>query len=204
MKVGVIVATFGSDEWRTLGEERASEIASFWSNADLVSHVHGESLAAARNTGINQSEADYIIICDADDSLDERYEEVLMQNIKVGDFLYQPSTLGVYSDGTEDDEAHLIPDRDMNVTNSLVIGTVFPRGVNARFDPSLDALEDWDFFAKVIMEGYKVIPCPDMIYRVGIRENSRNKDARLHNRAYQEIRRRPYIGRLHNYMEESE
>lgn len=202
--LGVVVATFGSEGWYAQGFEKSCAIRESWSVPENVihSHVYNGGLAEARNRGIESLETEYIVICDGDDMLTPGFEEAMLEAIsdRPGNYLYQPSSLGV-TDGVVDNEPHLIPDRDMNISNHLIIGTVFSKKYAERFDHTLPALEDWDFFAKMIYAGAKVIQVPNAIYEVHVRPHSRNKDDVAHGVAYRTIKRRGYIGFLKNYME---
>lgn len=201
--LGVVVATFGSESWKEAGAQKANLIKWFWSDPSLVVHYHGEDLADARNTGIEMLEADYVTICDADDFLLEGYEAAFFDKMKVGDFIYQPATRGIYPDGSMDEESYLIPVVDINRSNFLVIGTVFPKRLAVKFDPALPALEDWDFFSRIIANGAKVITCDSMVYGVGVgRDNSRNQNTNAHAAAYRAIISKPHMGKLKEYMEE--
>lgn len=187
--VGVIVATFGPSEWEIRGLETAEQ-ARLTSGADKVLHVHDENLAYARNRGAREIGTDYIVFLDADDLLSENYCGILKVYLEEGNVLYQPETRGFYPDGSLDAESNFIPDRNMNESNNLVIGTAVTARYGLEFDPVLRALEDWDFFLRMIANGAKVKQCPGMVYLVGVNPESRNAPSGAHNEAYGIIRRK--------------
>ena len=160
------------------------------SGADKVIHVHDENLAFARNRGARDIGTDYIVFLDADDLLSENYCGILKGYLEEGNILYQPETRGFYPDGSLDAESNFIPDRNMNESNNLVIGTAVTARYGLEFDPILRALEDWDFFLRMIATGAKVKQCPGMVYLVGVNEQSRNAPSGAHNEAYGIIRRK--------------
>lgn len=187
--IGVVVATFGSREWELRGLEKAS-LTRATAGADHVISIHADNLAAARNKGAREIGTDYIVFLDADDELCYNYCEVLRGYIEPGNILYQPETRGMYPDGSLDETSNFIPDRNMSESNNLVIGTAVTAQYGVEFDSVLKALEDWDFFLRMIATGAKVKRCPGMVYLVGVNENSRNAPSGAHNEAYGIIRRK--------------
>lgn len=192
MTIGVVISTFGSDEWASRGRKLADYTVTH-NSADEVLHVHSDSLASARNEGAGKIGTDHIIFLDADDRLQPQYCDILRENLVDDNLLYQPETLGWYKEtDTYDKFSNFIEDRDMNVSNNLVIGTAITAKHFVGFDEKLDALEDWEFFLRMILNGAKVKQCPGMVYVVGVNQDSRNSPTGMHNRAYQEIRKRGY------------
>lgn len=187
--VGVVIATFGNREWELRGLERAA-LTRLDSGADHVISIHGDNLAFARNKGAREIGTDYIVFLDADDALDIGYCDILKEYLEEGNILYQPETQGMYADGTFDESSNFIPDRNMTESNNLVIGTAVTAKYGLEFDPILNALEDWDFFLRMIANGAKVKQCPGMIYLVGVNPESRNAPSGPHNEAYGIIRRK--------------
>lgn len=187
--VGVVIATFGENIWRLAAEGHVA-IAKDCYGADEVIHVHGSDLASARNQGAREIGTDYIVFLDADDKLCYNYCGILKENLEEGNILYQPQTMAM-KNGLYEGEPNFIPDRDMNVSNNLVIGTAITARYGVEFDPVLPALEDWDFFLRMISLGAKVKQVPGMVYYVGQdRDDSRNAPSGAHDQAYQIIRRK--------------
>ncbi|GAG49769.1 unnamed protein product, partial [marine sediment metagenome] len=116
--------------------------------------------------------------------------------------LIKPATLGVYEDGSTDDEVVMIP-APSNVLdkNDIVIGAPINAGLFASvggFD-DLPVLEDWDLWLRCREAGARVVECPGAIYRVGVNPGGRNQtgadsNAKLHHHVYREIR-----GRVWNF-----
>lgn len=196
---GLVVGTFGSDEWKVRGDRTLREALES-NKFDAWQHYHGDNLGRARNLGARWcGDVDYIVFLDADDCLSDNYLEAMrekaIQLSKRSDYpewLIQPSTLGIYSDGTTDEESVLIPPKNIFRTNFLVIGTACPKGpldIVGGFDEELPVLEDWDLWLNILTTTHTGVSTqPDAIYGVGVNESSRNSDTRLHGRIYSEIR----------------
>jgi hypothetical protein len=210
--IHVVVATFGSLDWFERGEETARE-AFESSGADFVIHRHGDNLAQARNLGVGDNWKFpglglHLVFLDADDRLCNGYCDILRDAIEAeengsgANILYQPQTIAWLGDDKYEGEPNFIPDRDMNISNNLVIGTGLSMDHWIEFDPALPALEDWDFFLRMISLGAKVKQVPGMIYEVGVSNpNPRNAPGQNQNQAYQAIRNKNI--RVSNYLWES-
>jgi len=191
--VGIVVATFGDVKWIDKAKEAIVSAENQTLKPDRVIHHHAESLAEARNKAAYMVSTDWLIFLDADDTLDENYVRSMMEpgeDAGVAD-LRQPSTLGVYPDGTTDDEPVLIPERPILQSNYLVIGTMCRRDQFldvGGFDSYFPVLEDWDLWIRMIKAGAIVGKRPEAIYRVGVNPQSRNQNTSLHGRYYAQIR----------------
>ena len=189
--VGIVIPTFGEEFWQVKSKMLAAEARYDGYGADEILCVHGDSLASARNQGAREIGTDYIVFLDADDRLCYNYCGILRDNLEEGNILYQPQTQGMIDYQLSDEPPNFIPDRDMNVSNNLVIGTAITAKYGVEFDPVLPALEDWDFFLRMISLGAKVKQVPGMVYYVGQdRDDSRNAPSGAHDQAYQIIRRK--------------
>jgi cellulose synthase/poly-beta-1,6-N-acetylglucosamine synthase-like glycosyltransferase len=75
MSITVVIASFGDDIWR---EYAKRAIASAKSQAPVI-HVHGESLAGARNDALEQVETEFVVHLDADDVLLPGYVNAMLR-----------------------------------------------------------------------------------------------------------------------------
>jgi len=192
--VDVVVATFGNaDLWSVLAKRaihsaecQTVKPAGVWYAHDL----EGTDLSNARNQAAEESSADWLIFLDADDELDSHYVESMLAGD--GDLRW-PSTLGVV-DGVEDDFPVLLqPKRHILVGNHMVIGTMVRRQLFTDvggFRAGLPVLEDWDLWVRCLIAGAVACPCPDAIYRVHVRKDSRNTNEQLHSQVYADIQNR--------------
>lgn len=196
MKCSVIIPTFGDRAVWDAHAARAWEsvAAQTFRDADVV-HVHADTLQTARNDAAAHATGEWLCFLDADDTLDPRYLEDMF---KVADgldgpWLLQPSTLGVYPDGSTDDEPVLIPAQVSILTsNWMVIGTLVRRDqfLEVGGFRDLPALEDWDLWIRCVQAGAQLATVPDAIYRVGVNPGSRNQNHAVHHRVFSEIKAR--------------
>jgi len=195
--IGVVVGTYGDRlEWSRIAQRAIRSIHAQTRKPDDWIHVHGGSLADARNKGAEILGTDQLIFLDADDELDSRYVEAMMFNAELSSnrwTIWRPSTIGVYPDGSTDESAVMIPASDLKRRNCIVIGAMCP--ADAFFevggfseDP---VLEDWDLWIRCVRSGVAISETPQAIYRVFVNPNGRNQvDPALHGRVYSEILRR--------------
>lgn len=176
--VTVVVATFGSDEWAELAQERA--IPSAERQAPTI-HVHGDTLAESRNRGLARVKTPFVIHLDADDELTEGYVETLLtgqadirapsvQYVKGGRPRqpYVPNVWGHHHDCTADCLEH---------GNYIVIGAMaraqLLRDVGGWRD--FDWSEDWDLWLRCHLAGGSFETIPAAVYRAHVRDDSRNR-----------------------------
>lgn len=176
----VAVGTYGDGCWAELAQKA---VASAWEQTvkplDVV-HVHGQSLDKARNSAVHTAMGEWIINLDADDELDPGYIEAMTARVNElpdGDFLLQPATLGIYADGREDDYPVVIPAKPSILEgNWMVIGTSMRRSQFLRLGGfvALPAWEDWHLMIRAVGDGAVPVTVPGAVYRVFVREGSRN------------------------------
>lgn len=183
MTIAVIVSTFGDPTWTKLAAARAIPSATAQAGpAHDILYNHGDTLAAARNTGAQQTGADWLCFLDADDELEPGYLHAMEQEIDglaPGDWLLQPATRGVV-DGHVEPVATVIPRRRLIDGNYLIIGTLVRRQQFLRVGGfhEWDCYEDWDLWLRCWLDGAESTPVPEAIYRVHIRADSRNNGER--------------------------
>lgn len=100
-EVTVVVATYGDVSW-VKKAIKASRSVDEQTIAVEAIYSHGDSLHQARNSGAALAKSEWLIFLDADDALDPGYVEAMLAGS--GD-LRQPATIGMYDNGTYDDEA---------------------------------------------------------------------------------------------------
>lgn len=175
----VIIPTYGDKSFWEPYAENAFDSALAQTNIPYVIWLHDDegSAASVRNVAARYVPRDVesLIFLDADDELDERYVEVMLSG--VGDIL-QPSTLGIYPDRTTDDYPVLIPEKELITGNYIVIGAMVNR---RKFNDvggfrELAAFEDWDLWMRMVYQADATIgKCPDAVYRILVRPDSRNQ-----------------------------
>lgn len=175
MSVTVIIPVFGDYERFLPLAERAEKSA--WNQTvkpDAVIVSVDTTLQLARNVPAGEATTEFLLFLDADDELDPRYIETIMEG--EGD-LRQPSTLGVV-DGKEDDFPVLLPKKDLLTEgNYLIIGTLIRKSLFEEVGGfrDLPAYEDWDLFIRCYLAGAVITARPEAIYRVHVQPDSRNQ-----------------------------
>lgn len=172
----VIVATYGSSQWRDLGAQTAE--------AHDAMHVHGRSLAQARNSGAEHARSQWLIFLDADDDLAPGYIDAI--HAATGD-LRAPRLELHYPDRV------VTPDltfRDIERTNPCCIGTAIRRSLflSCGGFPHLPGWEDWALFLRASRRGATITHVPGAVYRQRVRVGSRNQTVPDAARLYREIR----------------
>lgn len=199
--IGLAVGTFGSPEWEERGK-RAMKAALALNDFDAWCHCHNKNLQWARNGAAEGcGDVDYIVFLDGDDMLANGYSAAIRQALvrkalhpDYDYWLVQPSTRGVYDDGSMDDEAVLIPPKDLYTSNFMVIGTACPKPVFDELDGfrDLPVLEDWDLWIRMVTTGrVGITTAADAVYGVGVTESkSRNSHSKDHVTIYKDIKQR--------------
>jgi GT2 family glycosyltransferase len=188
--VEVIVPTFGDKYLWSALVDRAVVSVMRQTVKTKVWRSHEADLSTARNAGAWAAASEWLIFLDADDELDPRYVECMLKG--TGD-IRQPSTLGIVN-GVEDDYPVLIPlKQNLLHGNHLVIGSMVRRSLLLEVGGfrELPILEDWDCWIRLWLAGAEIGTAPDAVYRVHVREGSRNKQGdHMHGRLFTEIQQR--------------
>jgi glycosyltransferase involved in cell wall biosynthesis len=193
--VGVVIGTYGDmDKWSEIAERAIQSIRDQSCPADRWIHVHSDTLANARNQGAKAVDTDWLIFLDADDELDPRYIESMLNRRVFSARSYEiirPSTLGVYPDGTTDEQPVMLPWTDLTTRNCVVIGAMCPSSLFFEVGGFGDwpILEDWALWRAMVAKGARIADCKEAIYRVHVNEGSRNTDHKKHGNVYRQIQK---------------
>lgn len=179
MDVGVVIATFGSDEWKALAAERA--IPSVGLHDVPWIHVHGETLHQARNEGLDRIGREWVVHLDADDELEPGYFEAMATGTAdvrapavryVGGVIERsphiPRVAG---------HAHACEPECLRSGNWLVVGSMVRRDLAIRAGGWRDFpwSEDWDLWVRCWQAGGTIEAIPAAVYRAHVRLDSRNR-----------------------------
>lgn len=178
--VAVVVATFGSEEWRSLGDYTALRVDRLQTSRPDVIRVHGDTLLAARNSVLQDvvSHADWLTFLDADDDLDPRFVEAVSLYDGDADIL-QTAVRGFR--WTPDEEREWI-DRvptlhkqkyPLSRQNYLTIGSPIRAEIFNRVGGFHDwpCLEDWDLWLRCYNAGAKFDELYEAIYYINDNHN---------------------------------
>lgn len=193
--ISVICGTFGDSYWEDLADERAMPSADCQTLApEETIHLHRKTLHEARNEGAEMATGDWLAFLDADDELDERFIEAMTAVISglEGDWLVRPATFGIRADGVEDAEAIVLEEVPLLQRNFMVIATLVRREQFLRVGGFVDwpMYEDWDLWLRCHFDGAQFTSAPDAIYRIHVRDQSRNtQNEKLQIATYNQIKR---------------
>jgi len=180
LDITVVVATFGASEWVDLAHQRA--MPSVTSDVELI-HVHGTTLATARNDGLSRAERSLTVFLDADDELERGYLEAMsaatgdvrvprvryVRNGREGEAAF-PRVVGHDHDCT----AACLPDGNWIVVGAAV-RTDLAREVGGF--AGWPIYEDYDLWCRCAAVGAEITAVPDAVYRAHSRRGSRNTAA---------------------------
>lgn len=179
MDVTVCCGTFGDPEWIQLARSRA--LPSARTEAERVIHVHGSTLAEARNLALAEVESEFVIFLDADDELEPGYVEAMDRGTAD---LRAPSVAYV-KDGVRRSpyvprvagHQHDCGPDCLEAGNYLVIGSAVRadllRSVGGFYEER--CYEDWSAWLRCHRAGATIETIPEAVYRAHWRADSRNR-----------------------------
>ena len=175
-KVSVVVPVFGDMEyWKPFLERSSASALKQKSKAHNVVINVGKDLHEARNSFLKRVKTEYILYLDADDELDENY---ISEMLKIEDAdIVVPTVYRYYDDGRVDDNQFHYTPRPLISGNYIVIGALIKTSLLKKiggFD-DLPLYEDWSTWLKMEEAGAVFKQCPKAIYKIHVREGSRNE-----------------------------
>lgn len=172
--VSICIGTFGGQEWPLRAADAA--VGAIAQNAAEVVHVHGATLADARNRAAEEATGEWIVNLDADgDSLAPGYVDAMAGadgNLRAPVLeLHYPDDRVVRPDLTG---------RDMNRMNACPIGTAIRRTLLLDCGGFWEepAWEDYSLFRRAWLLGATITHVPGAVYRATVRPGSRNNSVK--------------------------
>lgn len=189
--VTVIIPVCGDiNYWKPLYERAQNSVLNQTKKSKYCIISFANDLQSARNTTGNQAHTKWILFCDADDELYENYIEEMLKC--EGDIIV-PSAHRYFADGTIDKSNKWYEPKDLlTCGNFIVIGAMIRADLFRKLGgfKNLQALEDYDFFLRAEESGAKFTHCPKAIYKINVRENSRNVDQSIFPQIVNEAKKR--------------
>lgn len=179
--VSIIVATFGPDKelWDKFARRAIGSVVAQTKTPTEFHRVHvpePNALHVARNRGAAMSASDFLIYLDADDQLHPNYVEAMLAG--EGDVRI-PNRERFYWDGRHDPPDRIKPPAggDLLRYSHILIGAMVRRELFLEVGGFEDwpIWEDWHFWIKCWLAGASMLPCPEAIYQVHVRLDSRNQ-----------------------------
>lgn len=191
----IVVATFGGPEWVELALTRA--IPSAEVQGVPVVHAHGETLAAARNEGLDLVKTELVVFLDADDELEPGYVEAMLSasgdlRVPVVRYVRPHRDRGAAFPRVAGHQ-HLCGPDCLEQGNFICVGAA----VRAQLVRDVGGWgsyawsEDWDLWLRCWRAGAEVVLVNDAIYRAHVNLQSRNRapDRAFKERVHWEIHR---------------
>lgn len=176
MDVTVVVGTYGEEHWAELARERAVPSVT----CEAI-HVHAETLARARNRGLEQVETEHVVFLDADDELGSGYFDAMdtgSADLRVpaveyvrGSRRHRPIMPRVAG------HQHACSAECLPEGNWMVIGTLAKADLVREVGGfrEFEWSEDWDLWLRCYLAGANIEAIPEAIYRAYVRRDSRNR-----------------------------
>lgn len=176
MGVDVIVPAFGPPEYRRWALTRSLPSIERQTVApDSVIVVDDAAgIVEARNKGAARGEAEWLLFVDADDEISETYVSAMLGGTCD---LRGPATTFIKRGGTVVEGPLLVPARDLEDSNYLVIGTMLPRVLFEQVGGfrSWPVHEDYDLWLRCARAGASIEQIEEAVYTVHERPGSRNR-----------------------------
>jgi glycosyltransferase involved in cell wall biosynthesis len=183
MNVSVLIATYGSEEWKDLAWSRAYPSA-IEQTEDVASfHDPDGTIASVRNEMARTASGDWLLFLDADDELAPGYLDAMRASYE------QEGTDGVplrhtpavsYIRKQKPERPKFWPGNleTFRTGNWLVIGTLVRREFFwevGGFKDFAHGLEDWNFWARCIRAGARVRKVPAAVYLAHWNDHSKHQ-----------------------------
>lgn len=189
MRVSIIIATYGSEDWRYLALKRAFPSAKDQGAYEIiVGHDDMESLSHVRNTLAQKATGDWLCFLDGDDELAPNYlgamERAFEQergHSSLDGLLLTPAVSFVRS--SHKPKARFQREQDLRDGNWLTIGTLISTGtfIDSRGFRDWPLYEDWDLWAR---SATRIVKVSGAIYYAHYSPTSRNRRAHRAERNY--------------------
>lgn len=200
LDVTVVVATHGTEEWRSMGDK--AQLSAQATGAKVVRvHLDKGTVAEARNAGLAQVTTKYVVFLDADDDLEPDYfndvrpaADVTVTSIKYP-YSRQPTIPKVWQHEKKRDKLHAGPCVGACLVDGnwvhvgAICSTEAVRAVGGFRE--YPVYEDWALFLAMQQNGATFDTHPQSVYSASVRTHGNHRNSsmpiRLRNRVHEEI-----------------
>lgn len=208
MRVTVVVATCGSDEWQKLGDEAGFALA--FKNVDIIRvHLPHGTVSEARNEGLRNVNTEYVCFLDADDTLSERYFNFIPEyDITATSITYQNRTTPKIPKVWTHERQNFKHHRGNCVGECLLDGNWIHVGAIIRTEAvkaiggfkEWPVYEDWALFLELQQAGYTFGRREESVYKASVRNTPGHRNQslpigeknKIHENIYEQLTGRKY------------
>lgn len=180
--VAIVIGTYGDLAiWGPMGERAMASVRRQTTPPRFLFRTHAASLAEARNEGALRSPARWQIFLDGDDELGESYVEEMVSatgDVRIPD-------VECFRHNVSQGAPFTIPRKEIRLENPTVVGAMHERErfLMAGGFEEHPVYEDWALWVRMhYLFGAKFANVPRAVYKVHLREGSRNVATSLHSR----------------------
>src|SRR5687768_17047197 len=176
MRVSIVIATYGDENWRDLAMSRAYPSAlDQGAHEIVVGHDDNSTIALVRNALAAKTSGDWLCFLDADDELAPGYIDAMAQ-VGGENVLLTPSVQKVRKGRPS--PPMFYSEVPLNVANWLVVGTLLRRDLFMQvggFSDYPHGFEDWSLWAKCWKAGARPVRVPKAIYIQHVNPQSKHR-----------------------------
>lgn len=180
MNASILIATYGSNEWKNLAFARALPSVRDSSCEILVGHESKGTVSSARNGLAERATGDWLIFLDADDELGSDYIGAMTRSLEQQSFpahllLLVPARSYVIRGRRT--LTHFEEERPLSEGNWLPIGTAVSTSLFFQVGGFREwpLYEDWDLWLRCSLAGAEILRVPEAVYLAHVRKGSRNR-----------------------------
>lgn len=177
--ISVVIATYGGQEWFDLANSRALPSAQSECPDEIGAHHEPRgNRASSLNHGALLAHSDWLIFLDADDELAPGYLGSMRRALEQhpdGKVLFTPAVQQIRKG--RPGNPFFFPECSLETGNWLVIGTMVSRALFNEvggFHEHPHGLEDWNFFARCVRAGARIVRVRDAVYRAYVNPQSKH------------------------------